>query len=330
MKTISLFLFLIASVHCLGEYAKITEILDTNSFVLASTDTVKLSCIACPSVKDTSYKDILISRKIMNYLNDIVIGEPVLFESMDGNQGIMWVKFPLTKLNLNLEYIKQGWAKYIPDTTFSLHSSFSSANERAKKRNISIWKTTFSIKKGVKPRKFLYGSIGQFKSLMLYPHRYNYYSIGYGPQFLTPGCGYDIHFIQPDEDKVHVFFNTHHSITGKFLAADIGTVFTNYYVLYNILPYLLIYTNIKCGLIRHFYFSVDFVYMFPVRYGFGLQLFHQNLHFYTGKSFYSDEYEHFWCRLDISLEKYAIIKLQYSRQEISNFESLVFSIGYKI
>lgn len=330
----------IINFQCFGEGVKIEEILDTNIFYLASGDTIKLGYIECPSVKDTSYKDILISKKIINYLNDIVIGQPITLDQIldtDKSTGILWVNFPLTKLNLNLEYIKQGWAKYISDTTFIFNEEFSSANNVSQRRNKIIWKDIEKIRRSiVKPKKYLYASYGRFydSSGDYFSSNYNeYYSIAYGPQFMTPGCGYELILIRTDHgDDVEetLFLNTHHSIIGKYIALDIGAIFVNQNFFDTPLPIFLFYSDIKVGLIKYIYFSLDFAIVYPVQYGIGTQIYKPLVHLFVGKSTGRFGFNQTWARLDISFNEKLIFKVNYLRINALEANSLICSVGYKL
>ena len=326
---------------------KIIKIIDTNKFRLTTNDTIVLADIDCPSLQDTSYKNKYIADEIVKYIEDNIQGRTLIidFPNNKNNEAYVFTKYPFSKTNVNLEYIKKGYAKFIENVDSPYYKELHDASVNAQKKGKWIWNDKLESKliqmrqnkihPRVVSRKYIYGSYYKI-------HRDNYsniedspsYTIGIRPQFSTPGLGFEFQYNYgknsfSNESYREFLISGFYSYILKYYALETQVYYfkTNYPRDSAPMPLGIIHSH-KFGFIKYVYVSGDFYFNIFFRAGFGFQLYKPYLHFYIGLERY-EKLKPIYC-FDIEPLNKILIKLVYGSTSYKNEYALRILLGYKI
>ncbi|NOX88768.1 MAG: thermonuclease family protein [Calditrichaeota bacterium] len=127
-----------------AQSVKIDKILDGNRFLTSSGQEAQLAYVISPSVRSADPREANLARKIMAYAEKIFKEKrteiiPVGTAEDGALLILVYQKFPLQRINVNLEYLRKGYGKFDPSAKVSDSTEYLKAQQKAKSQKLGIW-----------------------------------------------------------------------------------------------------------------------------------------------------------------------------------------------
>ena len=125
----------------------IIKIVDANLFMTEDNSLIKMVNLNAPSINDADSARKELAKNIMEYGRINLLKHGCRFmpspkrKCSDDNvvAGHLYKKYPLSEINMNAEYLKKGYAIYIPCDTLFL-SQYSESSEKSIEKRMGVWK----------------------------------------------------------------------------------------------------------------------------------------------------------------------------------------------
>ena len=123
---------------------KVHKVIDSNLFLTSSGDSIRLIGLCAPSVHSRDIRKKILAQKIKNFAREKLTNSRCRLVPMDTSQTgtilvMAYEQFLLQKRNLNVEFLKQGFARYCPHPAIKDSTSFVKAQQEAKMNQRGIW-----------------------------------------------------------------------------------------------------------------------------------------------------------------------------------------------
>lgn len=123
---------------------KVHQVIDANLFLTSSGDSLQLIGVCSPSIYSKDVRERALAQKVKKFAFEKLTDDRCYLEPMDTTQSgkilvMAFQHFPLQKKNLNLEFLKQGFARYSPHPAIQDTASFLKVQQEAKLNGLGIW-----------------------------------------------------------------------------------------------------------------------------------------------------------------------------------------------
>ncbi|WP_456409049.1 thermonuclease family protein [Caldithrix abyssi] len=123
---------------------KIKKVIDANLFLSSQGDTVQLAGISTPSLYSKDVRLQSLAAEITEYARKIFNDARTYFEAVDTSQNgrimaIAYRQFLLRKECINLEYLRRGFAEFVPHPAIKDSAAYLEAQQYARQQGRGIW-----------------------------------------------------------------------------------------------------------------------------------------------------------------------------------------------
>ncbi len=148
-----------------AQSVKIDKILDGNRFLTSSGQEVRLAYVISPSVRSSDPREANLARKIMAYAEKIFKEKRTEIVPIDTVESgalliLVYQKFPLQRINVNLEYLRKGYGKFDSSAKMSDSTDYLKAQRMAKRQKAGVWNLDVYRVRYINPYHYLRATAG--------------------------------------------------------------------------------------------------------------------------------------------------------------------------